>query len=168
MRVIKDVREHLHNVSKLGNLDKKLLNALIQPAIDDGYLLDSSLKWQDLSYKHKANNFTKAILDLSEFYRVANPVLSSALWGIWNSIDYFEKQHGLFWAFLIAFRKWRQERYFLHYRALVATAVCHFADGTPETHITSDAVVNIDVYENLVRQAIKHLKVCGEKAKGTW
>ena len=76
-----------------------------------------------------------------------NPVLSAALWGIWNTSDYLkynaDKGKGFLFKLPIPI-----PGPFEHYRALVATAAVQFADGTAYTFNSRTAIFDPDGYES--------------------
>ena len=74
-----------------------------------------------------------------------NPVLSAALWGIWNRSDYLrynaDKGKGFLFKLPITI-----PGLFEHYRALVATATVQFTDGTAYTFNSRTAIFDPDGY----------------------
>ena len=153
----KRVREEMAINRRMGEIDDQLIDALFQPAIDDGLSEGGTeLFWRDPKCRSEASSFKTGLLYMSEFYVERNPVLSSALWGIWNTIQYTEQD------FAGLSRK-RQKADFIRYKALTATAIMHFANGDAYTQVTSDAARNrIDWNELYAAKAMKEMQEVGD------
>ena len=95
------------------------------------------------------------LLPLSEFYEGINPPLSSALWGIWNSVRHFRGQRSL--LSILFERKTSKANAFVALRALAATAAIQFSDGTAYIVVTSDAPNNLAAYERYAEETIQNL-----------
>lgn len=156
--VVEKMHEFLEIRARMGVLleaNAKLVMALFKPAIISGRLSDSDMEWLKDSCSCRDFVFSKSLLPLSEFYMDKNEVLSSAIWGIWNSITYMNNQEPLLSHFFRSKRS--EEKRFLGYCALVATAAIHFADGNAQTTITSDAFYSSETYQQQVNAALNYL-----------
>ena len=158
-RSSKRVREAYSVNKRLAEIDDQLIDAMFQPAIDDGLSEGGSeLFWRDPQCGGVADSFKTGLLYMSQFYAEWNPVLSSALWGVWNTIQYSERD-------LRGMTRKRQKADFIRYKALAATAIMHFADGDAYTQMTSDAGQSMDWYELYTKQAIESLQILGDKIR---
>ena len=151
-------REYKKSI-QLNYLDELVVNAAFSPA--EGWYEIDMIHWKAGT---DSRTFLSELLTLSEFYERFNPVLSSALWGIWNTAQYLERVEiqRSFWVTFGGRSEKRRKQDFHDYRALVATAVVHFSDGTPQTSITNPTygVSGMDMggYQTKAMKAIKILE----------
>ena len=125
-------------------LDKKLVTALFNKAIatETDYLQkDTDISYSDMRM------LLNDIFDTSEALMQVNPILSSALWGIWD----IAKHHQL-----ALFPK--RKKSFIQYRGSVCTAIIQFADGNAETVSTFNAHSDTG-YEKYQKNAMEALKL---------
>lgn len=146
-------------------IDTRLMDALFYPAIKADFFNISSLEWKDPKSRYQGWEFLKDLKTLSEFYQEINPVLSAALWGVWNATRYFRAPPSLLGALF----PWqpKQRRLFLDAKALTATAVVQFADGNAYTISTGNVLNNgesFDKYLIAVESAIQHLQKINDES----
>ena len=154
----KEMTEYACKARELLETDRSLVDALFEPAILSGsFRRPFYLDWRNESCEEKSSSFSESLLPLSEYYMYKNGVLSTAIWGIWNTIRLMRAQRSIINA--LRENSERKNADFLNYRGLVATAALQFADGTAYTEPTSDALYRIDDYKSLAAEAIQHLKV---------
>lgn len=160
--MLEKLKMTIEHAKVLEELDELVLNALFAPAEDAGIFDDEDISsWRDPSRRNRADSLLDQLLTLSEFYQEINPPLSSALWGIWNSVKYFRGQSSFLNA--ITESKKSNNRVFVGIRALVATAAVQFSDGTASTVATSDAMENLSIYRKRVEEAIFNLSAARPK-----
>jgi hypothetical protein len=136
--------------------DERLLAAVFAPAVAAGVIDEDLHRWTQASCTDPADALVGELLLLSEYYQDVNPVLSAAIWGIWNSVNYLRRQRPI-WLALFESRR-VSRRAFTNIRALVATAVIQFADGDAHTVVTSSALVDMARYHANVERAIESLR----------
>ena len=155
------------NTQRVIDLDKKLIDALYAPAVAehdtadgvDQAILQRLIGWKDERLEKgrskedredlRAIVFRESIFELSQFYMEKNPVLSAALWGIWNTSDYLKYNADKGKGFLSK-QPIPIPDLFEHYRALVATAAVQFADGTAYTFNSRTAIIDPDGNESAI------------------
>jgi len=153
----KDAEKIDQNLREIRRLNELLITALFQPAISYGWFDADELEWRNESRSAKSFVFRNSLGRLSEFYIGRNNVLAAALWGVWNSIDYFAAPQSFFDAFRQPSEK-QDKKLFLHYRALAANAGIQFADGNARTVSTTWAAHRIDEYKDHVDRALRFLQ----------
>ena len=168
----KKIESHNIEARRQKSLRNKLNKALFRPYLSS---LDSSVSYERVAINQieialgdetpfQDMLFRKAVGRLCEFYEQLNPVLSSALWGILTSMDYFESRT-------------YQERFFLpprklttteltnHYKALTSTAAIHFANGTANMSDNTGASSRTDQDEDDIEKALKFLDKINDEVK---
>ena len=117
---MKDIRHVIGKEEMWNKLDNQLLDAAFAPAIKEKFV------YEDLIYK-SPHDFLQQLYKLSEYYMTINPVLSSGLWGIWNTLDYMSRGRT---------KRINDKELLQHYKALVATAVLQFADSDADCYVS--------------------------------
>lgn len=161
--MLKEIISRISRERKCPEIDDMLVDALFYPAIKSEFFMDSNFDWKKAESRHKGWSFLDDIGKLSIFYQEINPVLSVALWGIWNAIQYESCPQSL----LAAILPWqpKQRRLLSKAKALTATAAVQFSDGSPFTVSTGDILVNqesFDKYLRYVEITIKRLNEIGD------
>jgi hypothetical protein len=151
MTMLEEIRKRLKNGKRLTELDKELVAVLYEPAFANGVC-----PWLSEERSEQIDDFLSTLLIVSEYYVDRNPVLSASLWGIWNTVQYLRHTRSSS-SILFESRK-KREMLFIHLRALVATAVIHYADRNAQTSITSNALSNMADYESKVKEAKEILR----------
>jgi hypothetical protein len=171
IRLVKKSSENLNIGKRLGDIDDQLIGAMFQLAIDNGLSeAANELFWRDSRCQSEAHYFKTGLLHVSEFYADWNPVLSSALWGIWNTIQLSGRD-------LEEMSLERQAVHFARYKRLVSDAILHFADGDAIRHFSdgdpftselSTTAQNMLRHEFIFDHAIESLRTLGIEIRDSY
>lgn len=153
--MLDDVKAKIQTAKSILDLDERLVSAVFEPAVKDNVWMLTDLPWKNPGNKDRADRLIEQLLPLSEYYQSSNPTLSAAIWGIWNSVNYFRRQRSIF--SILFESKMKSEKLFIVIRGLVATAAIQFCDTTATTVVTSNAMENFSEYERIAEAAIQKL-----------
>jgi hypothetical protein len=154
--MFEETKKQMETAREIADLDVLLVKALFAPASKAGVFESAAFSWLHPKRKGATDDFIADLRPLSEYYQQINPVLSAAIWGIWNTLDYL---HRPMWFTFSLLRRSRRtdKRLFKAISALIATAAIQFSDGNAATVVTSDAKENFSSYRQHAEAALRNL-----------
>jgi hypothetical protein len=148
------------------DLDVLLIQALFAPAVKAGIFDSADFSWMYPNCENAEDAFIKDLPALSEYYQGVNPVLSAAIWAIWDTLNTMESAgSGFGWISVLLLwlaksersSRRRSERRFVLSRTIVATAAIKFSDSNVPTAIVPHPMDNYQKYKEQVEVAIRNL-----------
>jgi hypothetical protein len=160
--VSEEFNRRLHTAKSILDLDLLVIQALFAPAIRAGVFESGEFSWMRPDCNDAENAFIDDLLPLSQYYTDKNPVLSAAIWSIWDSLRTLETPFvvfswiPMFFSFLSK-NRWTKRRRISVFQGLVATTAIRFSSGKVPADLILRPLDNFQGYSDQVQQAIRNL-----------
>lgn len=142
------------------DLDVRLIQALFAPAVKAGFFESPDFSWMQPDFEDAEDAFIRDLPALSEYYQRVNPVLSAAVWAIWDTLRTLRDPWSgwiSMWCAWIGENRRRSRNRFILCRTIIATAAIRFSDGNASSIMAPRSMDNFVKYKEQVEAAIRNL-----------
>ena len=152
----------LETAKSILDLDVLVVQALFAPAVKAGLFETDDFSWAHSDCEDAEEAFIEDLPTLSQYYQNLNPVLSAAIWSIWDALNTIETPLVVFSWIPMSFswlskNRWTNRRRFILFRGVIATAAIRFSAGECSTAMVPRPIDDFGSYKEQVEAAIRNL-----------